>query len=1093
MHDQIKKLYNQISDSTNAARNSKRDLRMLLDGDELQTYLQFAFDHFSDNLVRPFDFVQASFIFNPIPSDFAGNILKLAVGMMDIWEHMLDGESIFRELSHMVASCIMLDSARSKTLGSAELIFPEYVESCDNALEDFCDRYWPCEFVMKIKTKRGKAVGGRCVNVRSGHGSKGHQFKNGKVIAVGTYQSKFSAESFQETFRYLVFAFLKDLLEELKVTSSKFQPEDQTAANIHKDLVLRPFYAHVSKGRTTLLSSHSTCFSCLMASPEHPLPCGHIICTPCLIAYGKQQERDTIELTSCPFHAGTFSRWVVYLKPSTAGARVLTLDGGGIRGIVELEVLRLIENVWGGALCIQDFLDLIVGTSTGGVIALGLASKGWTVNECIYHFTELCEKAFTRRFGINVPGMGMIVESLNQSKYETVPLEQSLQTGFSEDEYLFGGPRIINHRVKVAVTATSSGSVSVLANYNRNCDEKMPYNFQRPERLASELKIWEAARATSAAPRIFKPFPHEASKQVYLDGAIYYNNPIVVADLERKLLWPADGVNLPDLILSIGTAMGPEHSSPLRKSTERSPRSLNIFGLGHAKALADIALDHVRSSLDSEKTWSDYILQLGLTEDHKGRYQRINPRISGGIPALDEVHRLKDLQIEVRNEMAGQPVIKTAAYRLLATSFYFEEAESLMPLFNGMYFCTGKFPLSKTQISHNDNPSPGRIRCRLPTSKLEHLGRFLSTSHERSVGPYFIIREHNRPLTSEQIPITSETMADLRFKYRWNLSPVKLLVSGPASLIEIVLCIARDEEYPISGFPRMMQNGSLRSPIHRAYSSAKRWRSRTSSQQNRRKKWTEPVLPDLSKENQTSPSLLRNYSEADYLVANSTEKDLDDIKYRLGHDLVPMPSGHEIFFDLTAFAGQISEIADNQIYEMADMSRLVELDALNPQGFTCQQNENRNRVSEENETSQREPASHWFERHSRQSSLRFKVGDYEKEAIDRARLEVVDSPSADSSNNIRPGSLEYPDASQSHKEQGRHSVQATQEASVVQTQISERQTALEPIGTLSTLQASNSRSQLNNELQDSRSVSESPPSHQKQKFKSKVGFRDLFR
>ncbi|EHK96973.1 hypothetical protein M7I_7298 [Glarea lozoyensis 74030] len=204
MKDQVEKLYGQIMKSTEAARKSKRDLRMLLDGGELQTYLQFAFDHFSSNLDQAFDFVQASFIYNPIPSDFAGNILKLAVGMMERWEHELDGKAIFTELSHMVASCIMLDSARNKTRGSAELIFPEYVDSCDNALEDFCDRYWPCEYVMKVKTKRGKEVGGRCVNVRSGHGSKGHQFKNGKVIAVGNYESSFSAESFQEVFRYLV-------------------------------------------------------------------------------------------------------------------------------------------------------------------------------------------------------------------------------------------------------------------------------------------------------------------------------------------------------------------------------------------------------------------------------------------------------------------------------------------------------------------------------------------------------------------------------------------------------------------------------------------------------------------------------------------------------------------------------------------------------------------------------------------------------------------------------------------------------------------------------------------------------------------------
>jgi hypothetical protein len=120
--------------------------------------------------------------------------------------------------------------------------------------------------------------------------------------------------------------------------------------------------------------------------------------------------------------------------------------------------------------------------STGGLIALGLASKDWSVEQCIYHFTELCEKAFTRRVGINIPGMSMFIESLHQSRYETAPLQEALQQAFSKDDFLFGGPRMTNHRTKVAVTATSSGTVSLLANYNRNCFDKREFcvKLKRP-------------------------------------------------------------------------------------------------------------------------------------------------------------------------------------------------------------------------------------------------------------------------------------------------------------------------------------------------------------------------------------------------------------------------------------------------------------------------------------------------------------------------------------------------------------------------------------------------------------------------------------
>lgn len=210
-------------------------------------------------------------------------------------------------------------------IGAAELIYPEYVSHCDNALEDFCDRYWPCEFVLPSK---GKTVGGRCVNVRSGHGSKGHQLKSGKVFAVGSYQSKLSVETFQEEFRYLVYYYLKQLLEELRNPASASQPEDSVAAQIHKNKVLMHFYKHVTNGKRESLISHSTCFSCLMGSPEHALPCGHILCTPCLHAYGSIQERDVVEINSCPLHSDTeFRSWKIFHKPEAAGVRVLTLDG----------------------------------------------------------------------------------------------------------------------------------------------------------------------------------------------------------------------------------------------------------------------------------------------------------------------------------------------------------------------------------------------------------------------------------------------------------------------------------------------------------------------------------------------------------------------------------------------------------------------------------------------------------------------------------------------------------------------------------------------------------------------------------------------
>ncbi len=74
---------------------------------------------------------------------------------------------------------------------------------------------------------------------------------------------------------------------------------------------------------------------------------------------------------------------------------------------------------------------------------------------------------------------------------------------------------------------------------------------------AKRLTPVDSARATSAAPTYFKPFFHKASKQVYQDGGLYHNNPIEIADIERKLIWPEMEHQYPDIVLSLGTGFNP--------------------------------------------------------------------------------------------------------------------------------------------------------------------------------------------------------------------------------------------------------------------------------------------------------------------------------------------------------------------------------------------------------------------------------------------------------------------------------------------------------------------------------------------------------
>lgn len=185
---------------------------------------------------------------------------------------------------------------------------------------NFCDRYWPCEYVRPGK--------GRCVNVRSGH-TKGHQSSSGKVLAGGDYESQFTFDAFREHFRNEVYVALHELLCNLPRNHlCADSPEVNAATDQHKNKVLKPFFAHALEGNDTYdFSSHTVCFCCLFDFPEYTLPCGHVICTGCLKAYGHVTKEHTVEFWECPMDGKILGYTPFYLKPPHCGVRILTLDG----------------------------------------------------------------------------------------------------------------------------------------------------------------------------------------------------------------------------------------------------------------------------------------------------------------------------------------------------------------------------------------------------------------------------------------------------------------------------------------------------------------------------------------------------------------------------------------------------------------------------------------------------------------------------------------------------------------------------------------------------------------------------------------------
>ncbi|SMQ51120.1 unnamed protein product [Zymoseptoria tritici ST99CH_3D7] len=844
---QVKKLSAEISKSCQAAREKKAELRMLLNADELEPYLQVAFDHFAKNLDEPFDFVQAAFTNSPIPNDFGGNILKLAIQVMNSWAELQRGPFIFEELSFVIASCIMLNLARNRYLGRPDETYPEYSDHVDNALENFCDRHWRCEF--------SSAKGERCVNVRSGHGAKGHQLKSGKLLAAGDYESKFNFHDYREKFQRDVYDKLVALHAKVLERKQEERSEDKAAAEIHKELILLPFFEHAFRGDQEANISHSVCYVCLFESPEHALPCGHIICGPCLRTYGKVYLNRYVEISECPMeprHNRWRSPWQVYLKPASAGVRVLTLDGGGVRGVVELEILKHIERELGGRINVQSFFDLVVGTSTGGIIALGLTARNMTVAQCAHSFESLCKQAFTARKGINVPGISKLVEHYNQSKYETHPFEEALKLAFNDKQYLFGGQREESDRIdiNVAVTTTSAaGSSVVLSNYNRLCLEKLPYQFQRPEKPSSELRTWEAARATSAAPTYFKPFCHEPSKRTYADGGLYHNNPVEVADQERKLLWPALKDAEPDIIVSLGTAYCPKYKDG--DSTKWRP--LRPGFLAQGRYLSKLAHDHVKMSLDSERTWENYLRIKQPTAENRKRYIRINPKLPDNLPKLDEVDKIDILKEATRLYLDSNPMIKTLAQRLVATCFYFDSGPA-------------------HEVSNADTfEVSGWLHCRFIAGvEVAQLAHFIRRNAVAGHDPHFLIKEENDDtLQPQEVRIDARILDRMVNEEQFRIdTPVHIRRSNKATATEISLCLTRGTSYPISGFPRKLHGERVTSMGNRTFlasSNSFRWASRSL---RAKLGWKPPRATYAPLEKQ---DIIERYSEFNHLLGDPAD------------------------------------------------------------------------------------------------------------------------------------------------------------------------------------------------------------------------------
>lgn len=118
-----------------------------------------------------------------------------------------------------------------------------------------------------------------CVNVRAGHGSKGHQTRHGTIFAAGDYQSNFSVETYQRDFYDSVYTRLDYLMKQLDQQTRDGRDQEPISHALHKQETLMDFYFTPRGKKDISLHNHTVCLCCLFEQPEHVLPCGHVLCT----------------------------------------------------------------------------------------------------------------------------------------------------------------------------------------------------------------------------------------------------------------------------------------------------------------------------------------------------------------------------------------------------------------------------------------------------------------------------------------------------------------------------------------------------------------------------------------------------------------------------------------------------------------------------------------------------------------------------------------------------------------------------------------------------------------------------------------------
>ncbi len=320
--------------------------------------------------------------------------------------------------------------------------------------------------------------------------------------------------------------------------------------------------------------------------------------------------------------------------------KVLSIDGGGIRGVIPAVILKHLEEKTGKQ--IAEMFDLIVGTSTGGILAAGLTvpdGNGQSAKHLAKNLLELYtnrgSEIFKRPLWQKTPIFGPVIGGVShalEEKYDHKPLEGIL--------YGYLGDITLKNCLKPVVVTSY------------DIEQRKPYFFKTSHAKKDDDRnhyLKDAARATSAAPTYFEPavvnsLAEKPTRRVLVDGGVFVNNPAMCAYVEA--------VSLKDeskdiVIVSLGTGIAE------RKIYYEEAKDWGLASW--ARPIISVMMD---GSSDATDYHLCHLLPNSTTGDQQ-RYFRFDTKLNVGFDDLDETSKsniklLKEKAEQIINEQGDE-------------------------------------------------------------------------------------------------------------------------------------------------------------------------------------------------------------------------------------------------------------------------------------------------------------------------------------------------------------------------------------------------------------------------------------------------------